>query len=528
LIARCLIVLRRRFRWLLATALVIATLTAVVVQRVQPNYRATATLSIDEPVVGTDVDSAALTRYARERVAARHAEVLQRLDVDGILAGATSSAGTQATVTPAVRAAVLRDRAVAGVIGVSLVDGTAGDPSLVSVIFSVSVEDPDPRVAAATLESLLALYAQASSGAATSELAQELAALEAVVEQRSSAVRLLEGTIAEFRQEDSSASEEGTAVETRAAALAEDELMQLEIQIQRLQNRSVTVDGALRELDPRGALRREVSEPGPPTSERLAALQTMLAMLRGRYGPGHPDVLRLDAETTAVRTELERVADTAVQELRTAQAEYNRLQQLHALDFPDVVRLANTVSNLEGTVEGLNTVGLSAGETRYIEGLGRDERHLRAQLNELQSARDAMRVQVADLQGRAARTLLLVQQSRAVGEDLAAAEVRHAAALEDRRALKYEYDVLVQRRSPPMLLSAPPHVPQRVAATRTVTIVSAGMLLGLLCIGAVVVAVERVDRRVLGTRSIVAIHGKLPLAEIPIIPEPSLPRARVS
>ncbi|MEE8543363.1 MAG: hypothetical protein V3S94_05840, partial [Gammaproteobacteria bacterium] len=164
--------MRRRFRWLLATALVVAALTAVVVQRVQPNYRATATLSIDEPVVGTDVDSVALTRYARERVAARHADVLQRLDVDGILAGTTSSAGTQGTVTPAVRAAVLRDRAVAGVTGVSLVDGAAGDPSLVSAIFSVSVEDPDPRVAAATLESLLALYAQSSSGAATSELAQ--------------------------------------------------------------------------------------------------------------------------------------------------------------------------------------------------------------------------------------------------------------------------------------------------------------------------------------------------------------------
>ena len=528
MIARCLIVLRRRFRWLLATALVVAALTAVVVQQVQPRYRAVATLSINEPVIGTDVDNAALTRYAQERVAARHADVLQRLDVDGILAGATSFAGARGAVTPAVRAAVLHDRAIAGVTEVSLVDGTAGDLSLVSVIFSVSVEDPDPRVAAATLEALSALYAQTSTDPATSELAQEMAALEADLEQRSSAVRLLETTIAEFRQENSSALEGRPAADTRAAALAESELMQLEIQIQRLQNRSLTVDSALRELDPRGALRREVTDPGPPTSERLASLQTILAMVRGRYGSRHPDVLRLDAETTAVRTELEREADIAIQELRTAQAEYDRLQQLYALDFPDVVRLANTVSNLEGTVESLSTVGLSAGETGYIEGLGREEQALRAQLLELQSARDAMRVQVADLQSHAARAPLLVQQYRALRENLVEAEVRHAAALEDRRALKYEYSILVQRHSPPELLSTPPYVPQLVAVTRTGTIVAAGMLLGLLCIGAVVVAVERVDRRVIGARSIVAIHGELPLAEIPIIPEPSLLRARVS
>ncbi|MEE9570728.1 MAG: hypothetical protein V3W02_03415, partial [Gammaproteobacteria bacterium] len=249
---------------------------------------------------------------------------------------------------------------------------------------------------------------------------------------------------------------------------------------------------------------------------------------RGQYGSGHPDVLRLDAETRVVRTELELEAGIATQELRAARAEYERLQQLHSLDFPDVVRLANTVSNLEGTVEGMSTVGLSAGEIRYIEGLGREEQALRAQLIELESERDAMRVQVADLQSDAARAQLLVQQSQVLSEDLDAAEVRHAAALEDRRALKYEYDVLVQRQSPPVLLSMPPYVPQLVAATRTGTIVAAGVLLGMLYIGAVVVAVERLDRRVIGARSIVAIHGQLPLAEVPITPDPSLLRAQVS
>jgi hypothetical protein len=139
-----------------------------------------------------------------------------------------------------------------------------------------------------------------------------------------------------------------------------------------------------------------------------------------------------------------------------------------------------------------------------------------------------MRVHVTDLQGDAARAQLLIQQSQALSEDLDAAEVRHAAALEDRRALKYEYDVLVQRHSPPVLLSMPPYVPQLVAATRTGTIVAAGVLLGMLYIGAVVVAVERLDRRVIGARSIVAIHGQLPLAEVPIIPDPSLLRAQVS
>jgi len=528
LLARCLIVLRRRFRWLLATALVVTALTFLVVRLVQPAYRATATLSFDEPVIRTDLDSTTLTLYARDRVEARHADVLQHLDVDGILAGYASFTGAGETVTPAVRAAVLRDRSTARVTDVSLVDEISDDLNLVSVIFSVSVEDPDRRVAAATLEALLALYAQADVAAATSELAQEITTVEAVIEQRSLAIRQLETTIAEFRRENSSTLEETPAVDSRAAALAESELTQLEIQSQRLQDRSATVGNALQELDPRGALEREVSEPGPATPERLEALQTMLAMLSGRYGSGHSDVQRLDMETTAVRTELEREAGVAAQELRTAQAEYERLQQLHPLDFPDVVRLANTVSNLAGAIDDKNSIGLSAGEIRYIEGLAREERELRAQLSELQITRDTTRARIADLQGRAARAPLLVQQYQALSENLALAEASHTAALDDRRALEYEHGILLKRDLPPVLLSEPPYVPEPVAATRTSTIVAAGLLLGVLCIGAVVVAVERVDRRVLGARSIVAINGKLPLAEIPIIPEPSFAPARVS
>jgi uncharacterized protein involved in exopolysaccharide biosynthesis len=527
LLARCLIVLRRRFRWLLATALVVTALTFLVVRLVQPAYRATATLSFDEPVIQADLDSATLTLYARDRVAARHTEVLQRLEVDGILAGYASFADTRRTVTPAVRAAVLRDRATARVTDVTLVDGISDDLSLVSVIFSVSVEDPDRRVAAATLEALLALYAQADVDAATSELAQEITIVEAAIEQRSLAVRQLETTIAEFMQGNSSVLGETPDIDSRSAALAESELTQLEIQSQRLQDRSVTVGNALQGLDPRGALRREVSEPGPATPTRLAALQTMLAMLSGRYGTGHTDVQRLAVETQALRTELEREASMAAQELRTAQAEYERLQQLHPLDFPDVVRLANSVSSLAGAIDDKDSIGLSAGEIRYIEGLAREERELRAQLSEIQRARDETRARVADLQGRAARAPLLVQQYQALSENLTLAEASHAVALDDRRVLEYDYGILVKRDSPPVLLSEPPYVPEPVEATRTSTIVAAGLLLGVLCIGAVVVAVERIDRRVLGARSIVAINGKLPLAEIPIIPEPPFAPARV-
>jgi uncharacterized protein involved in exopolysaccharide biosynthesis len=527
LLARSLIALRRRLGWVLSTALVVVALTVVTMQRVPLEYRATATLSIEEPITSADTSAAALSRYAQERVAARHAEISQRVDYERILAEGVSSVEARRTVTPAMRVATLRERMTARVLDVSLIGSMEGNPDLVSVIFSVSVEDQDRRVVAETLNAVLALYAQIDSDGVTSEMAREIDALDVVIEQSSLTIKRLESSLAEFMRENPGVSDE-TDADNSALDLARSELSQLDLQSQRYTERSLTIASALREVDPRGTLSREVSGPGEATPERLAALQTMLALLKGRHGIDHPDVETLSMEVMSVNAELELDLDQRIQELRTAQAEYDRLKQLHALDYPDVVRLANTVSHLEGVIADEKAIGLPDEELRRIELLAREEGELRAAIDELQLTRAALRQRVADLESSAARAPFLYQQQNELRENLSSAEENLVAALDDRQALEYEYDLLVQLNSPPELLSAPTSVPESMLQTRPTTIVAAGMLFGVLCIGAIVAAVERVDRRVLGAKSIVAIYGTLPLAEIPIIPEPSIAPGQMS
>jgi uncharacterized protein involved in exopolysaccharide biosynthesis len=168
---------------------------------------------------------------------------------------------------------------------------------------------------------------------------------------------------------------------------------------------------------------------------------------------------------------------------------------------------------------------LSSGEVRYIEDLARENRDLQEQLAGLRLRRDAMRLRVTDSQTRSSLVPLLANEYQVLNDDLIAAGTSLSAALEDRRKLESEYDFLVQQSAPPTILSPRPYVPQSVAITDAGTIAAGGLMLSLFFMGVVVMTVERVDRRVLGARSVVAIHGELPLAEIPIIPIPSVVEA---
>jgi uncharacterized protein involved in exopolysaccharide biosynthesis len=248
-------------------------------------------------------------------------------------------------------------------------------------------------------------------------------------------------------------------------------------------------------------------------------------MLRGRYGTDHSDVQRLAAETAAVRAELQSAADQANRELTAAQAEYARLQRQHSLDFPDVVRMANTVSRLENAVDALNTVGLSRGEADYIENLAREEQSLQQQLADRRLERDTVDRQVVQLRAQAVQAPLLLQAYQALRDDLNAAEASHAIAVTARRDLEQDYNILLQRGAPAVLNSQPPYGPNQLVHTRVETILAAGALLGLLLAAVVVLAMERIDRRVRGAQSIAAIHGQLPLAEIPTLPNYSLAAA---
>ena len=519
---------RRRYLWILTALLLSAAATGYYAQQAQQEFRVSATLSVDVPVAADVRPDFDIDAFADEAIATRHAQAVSELDIGQIIETYDGDRSFNRLITPAVRIAQLRDRATASRIDASFVDGIAGEPSLVSTIFIISVTDTNQRVASTMLEALLELHTEDRVEEATRDINQQLLEIDADLVRQAAEIDDLENTIASLRVENADALGNSTEAGAREASMAQSELIQIDAQIQTLQANSVTVSDALRGLDPRGALRRSAADVGTISPERLIALQTLVAIERGRAGSGgaSSSVEDLAREEQFVRSALEQDASSRLNELATAQTEYERLQTLYPLDHPDVVRAANTVSGLENASENIDAVGLTIGEIRNIESLAREEQQLLVELDQLRAQRDEARALSSEIQARLARTPILLDQIEQLTLDVSDAEDRYTAMVDERAALADEYGMIVRRSEPPAILSEPPYLPEVASASRSSTIAGVGALLGMLLALILVIVVEKLDKRIDGAQSIAALCGKLPIGEIPIIASPA--RARGS
>ena len=521
-------IFKRRFLWILTALMLSAAATGYYVQQTQQEYQVSAMLSIDVPVPAESPPDLDVASFADEAIAVRHERAVSELDVAQIIDTYDGSSTFNRLITPAVRIAQLRERATASRIDASLIDGIAGEPNLVSTIFMISVTDTNQRVASIMLEALLELHTEDRVEEATRDINQQLLEIDADLVRQAAEIDDLENTIASLRVENADALGNSTEAGAREASMAQSELIQIDAQIQTLQANSVTVSDALRELDPRGALRRSAADVGTISPERLIALQTLVAIERGRAGSGasSSSVEDLVREEQLVRSALEQDANSRLSELATAQTEYERLQTLYPLDHPDVVRAANTVSGLENASEKIDAGGLTLGEIRNIENLAREEQQLLVELDLLRAQRDEARALSSEIQARLARTPILLGQIEQLTLDVSDAEARYTAMLDERAALANEYGMIVRRSEPPAILSEPPYLPEVASASRSSTIAGVGALLGMLLALILVLVVEKLDKRIDGAQSIAALCGKLPIGEIPIIASPA--RARGS
>jgi uncharacterized protein involved in exopolysaccharide biosynthesis len=516
---------RRRYLWILTALLLSAAATGYYAQQAQQEFRVSATLSVDVPVAADVRPDFDIDAFADEAIATRHVQAVSELDIAQIIETYDGDRSFNRLITPAVRIAQLRDRATASRIDASFVDGIAGEPSLVSTIFIISVTDTNQRVASTMLEALLELHTEDRVEEATRDINQQLLEIDADLVRQAAEIDDLENTIASLRVENADALGNSTEAGAREASMAQSELIQIDAQIQTLQANSVTVSDALRGLDPRGGLRRSAADVGTISPERLIALQTLVAIERGSGGASS-SVEDLVREEQFVRSALEQDASSRLNELATAQTEYERLQTLYPLDHPDVVRAANTVSGLENASENIDAIGLTIGEIRNIESLAREEQQLLVELDQLRAQRDEARALSSEIQARLARTPILLDQIEQLTLDVSDAEDRYTAMVDERAALADEYGMIVRRSEPPAILSEPPYLPEVASASRSSTIAGVGALLGMLLALILVLVVEKLDKRIDGAQSIAALCGKLPIGEIPIIASPA--RARGS
>lgn len=413
-------------------------------------------------------------------------------------------------------------------LSANVVDPRSGRPTEANIAFTLSFEYREPQMAQRVLSELVSLYLAENLRARQQGVTETAEFLAKEVAKVKSTVRQLEEKLSAFKQKYPGNLPEDAQINIQRLDRLQRSLSDTTSRIRVHEERRIFLRSELSQVDPQlGAFKRDGVRILTP-KEELRARQTELIGLSARYGPRHPDVVRIKREIEALRSEVGSETGEPVlrDSLRIAKADLAELQKKYGHSHPDVVQQRRKVETLEKAAEEKSskaaTSGLKSEEIdnpAYIQ--------LRAQLAatelELGAAkqqRDVLKKEIDLMEERMARSPEVERSYLALQRDHLNATTRlrevRAKLMEAELGKSLEAESKSETLSliEPASLPIAPVKPNRIAILILGSVFSVGMGIG---VGGIL---EAMDKRIYGARQLARVAGAPPLAAIPDIANP--------
>jgi len=366
-------ILKRR-RLLLLFILPASLLLAVFIAFVLPaTYRSSATILLEESSIPEELVKTSVTQYADQQI-----ELVQRrvLTVDNIL-----PIIQEIDPYPDEKNLSARDKAAKVIADTSIerVDPITLEVLLVSNAFSIHYQNTDPGRAANIAQRLADMFLSYNRKTRTERAEETYAFLLEQSNGLEKAIAAEEQRISEFKARHGDALPESQFRNQAAAERAASDLQDIETRIRAAEERKALLSVQLSKINP------NLSTTAGNWRTDLATLQGQLADARMKYTPDHPDVKRLQRQIEAL----------------SAQAGSQGGAAAVAADNPEYLSVQ---SQLDAAQREITALQRAAGQMRgqiytYESGMAAAPA-VERDYAELTRARDVLRTQYLDLQGR--------------------------------------------------------------------------------------------------------------------------------
>ncbi|MDX1539765.1 MAG: Wzz/FepE/Etk N-terminal domain-containing protein [Geminicoccaceae bacterium] len=513
-----LTILRRR-TWLFAIPTVLVLAGAIAFALLQtPIYRSEATILIEDADIPEDLVTTLVGDYIEKRLEAIDRRVmvtsslLEIIDRYGLYVEERRTEPVSAIVEE------MRENIGRRMIRADVVDPRSGAEREVTVAFELSFEHPSAETAQRITNELVSLYLSQNLRQ-RQELATETADFfqseRARAEQR---ISELEERLADFKQANAGSLPDQLPYTQQIIGRAEQELRELTRDAQSLREREGYLQSQLVLAEP--MLRSDNGSYRTPTAALLGK-RAEYATLSARYGPDHPDIVKLEREIGALEraTGAGPSVDGLEGERSRLSGELEELRQRYGDDHPDVRRAERALAGVEASLRQAKTSPSSAqpaaDNPAYIQ-LETDLNAVRAELAAIQAQREAVAEKLDRHQEMALKTPLVEREygqlrralddAMALREELARKETTAALGQTLEAELKAERLSLIEPASLPL-------VPVKPNRTRIALI---GLVLGLGLGGGLVGLAQSIDDGVYA-KDVTAIVGEAPLSIVPRI-----------
>ena len=526
---------RHRRGWLIGTFAVGLLATALLAVLLPPHFRSAGTILIEQQEMPQELVRSTVTSYADERVQVISKRVMTTETLLNIVRRYDLYPVQRARDTREALLTRMRKDIGLKMISADVIDPRSGHPTSATIAFEVSFTSTSPDLAARVANELTTLYLNENLNNRT-QLARDAATfLEAEGDRLNRRIGELEAQLADFKAKHYKQLPELTQLNMQLLDRTEEELRTQEARQASLEQQKVFLEAQLAQLKPHSAVFSDTGERILSTADRLKMLKSQLAAAKARYTPDHPDIANLEREVAglesdpgvAATADPSEAADTnndLRRDLEHAQAQLAQARERYGPDHPDRMRLEREVTELEAQLAAAAPAAVPAAITpprdadnpAYVQ----IQAQLSATINDLAAARDQadkLRAQSGAYQRDVSLGPQVEQQYRELARDYENTRLKYQELRSKQAEAKTAQNLEADRKGERFTLIDPPLPPEEpVSPNRWLiavigVVLSGGAAVGLLWL------LETTDTSVRGRLDLLKLTGIAPLALVPHI-----------
>jgi len=519
-----------------AAGLLMAILLALLLP---PHWRSAGTILIEQQEMPQELVRSTVTSFADERVQVISKRVMTTETLLNIIRRYDLYPEERAKDTREALLKQMRKDIGLKMISADVIDPRSGHPTAATIAFEVSYTSRNPDLAAKVANELTTLYLNENLNNRT-QLARDAATfLESEGDRLNHRIGELEADLARFKDKHFHQLPELTQLNMQLLDHTDEDLRSQEARKSSLQQQRVYLEAQLAQLKPNSTVFSETGERILSSSDRLKMARSQLDSARAMYGPDHPDIARLQRQVAGLEKELagsasktstESVTSTGTdtgdlrRKLDSAQASLAEAVGRYGPEHPDRVRLQREVESLQAQLSAAPTSTPEPPKLTPKEADNPAYVQIQAQLSATLSDLAALEEQLAKVRARSLEYQKNVslapqveQQYRELLRDYDNTRLKYTEIRSKQSEAKTAQNLEADRKGERFTLIDPPLPPEEPVSPNRRLIFIAGVVLSLGLTFAVLWLLESSDSSIRGRLDLLMLTGIPPLALVPHI-----------
>jgi len=516
------IIKRRKWRFILP-ALAVFLLVSLVAVLLPSTYRSAAVVLIEESDVPRELVFSTVTSYADQRLQTIYHRATSTENLLKIINEYDLYADVREVLPVSQVVEAMRKNVSMDLISADVIDPKTGRAGQATIAFSLAFEHESPAITQKVANELVTLYLSKNIETRQETARETSKFLDNEAKQFEDEIADLERQLAELKERNLGSLPEQLHYNMQLIERGETELRDLDRRAQALRQQKIYMQSELSQLSPYGSYQAG-GVPVLSATDQLKALRTEFITVSGRYGPEHPDVVKLRREIQALERETGAGPDPNLirAEIRKVQTDLAVARQRYADSHPDVIKLKRQLSALESSLASAGSTpsrsrgSANADNPLYIQ-MSAQVQSVTSELDAIEQQKLQTKEKLDEYERRIMAIPLVEREYLRITRELENANGEYQNLKSKQAAAVLGEALETERKSEQFTLIEPPQLPTEPASPNRLAIMILGFMLSLGAgVGGAALS-EMLDQSVHNSKQLAALTGAAPLAVVPYI-----------